>query len=374
MSDFSTRAIDWLESLIAFDTRNGIGDEIPCAKFLQAALATHNPDTLYLGTTPRSRGRSDGAYILAIWGTPQILLNVHFDTVPSGEGWSADPHIMRREGERLIGLGASDIKGAIACVLAGLEQVTPHNVAVLFSGDEEQGSEVMRDIIERAKLPDVPRAIICEPTGCEIGQRHRGFISYAVHFDGPGGHSSLSDKTAAPVLDAARLGTALGEYGADNLAIGPTGYKGLCVNIGMIESDGAHNVIPSRAELRFSLRPPPGDDIAIRVTDIENISSKIMPQNKGGMSVQQMTAFPPFGVRDLAGFAPYFQGQEKHPIDLPYWTEAAMLSEAGIDCVVYGPGDVAQAHKADEFVTITQLETAGKVYMRALAGQMAGQS
>lgn len=355
--------LNWLKRLIAFDTRNGIGEELPCAQFLKDALAAHNPDSLILETVPRTRGRTDGAYVLAVWGTPQVLLNVHLDTVPSGNGWDADPHTMRVAGENIIGLGASDIKGAMACILSALEPPgkTPRNVAVLFSGDEEAGSEVMDAIIARGHTGGAPRAIVCEPTGCEVGQRHRGFMAYMAQYSGPGGHSSLADTVAAPVLAAARLGAALGEYGAANVDAGSGSYQGLCVNVGMIDSDGAHNVIPTRAELRVSLRPPPGDDVAGRSRDLDAIFAQHAPDDLSSMAVQ-----PPLQTRDLSGFAPYFGGQEGRPIDLPYWTEAAMLSEAGVDCVVYGPGDVEQAHRPNEFVTKTQLETATKVYAKAL--------
>jgi len=250
----------------------------------------------------------------------------------------------------------------MACILAAMETVKPANVAILFSGDEEQGSEIMETIISRGHLPDVPRAIVCEPTGCEVGQRHRGFLSYAIDFEGPGGHSSLSDTVAAPVLEAARLGVALGEYGQENIGVGGEGYKGLCVNIGMIDSDGSHNVIPTRAHMRLSMRPPPGDNVMARKLDCDAIiaaSDQAKPQI--------LSVHPALQTRDLASFAPYFLGQEMRPINLPYWTEAAMLSDAGIDCVVYGPGDVEQAHRPNEFVTKAQLLTASEVYRRALA-------
>ncbi len=355
------RTLHWLEKLVAFDTRNGIGDERPCAQFLKTALAAHAPDSLIFETVLRSRGRSDGAYVLASWGKPQVLLNVHLDTVPSGEGWTSDPHTLADTGDRVVGLGTSDIKGAMACILAAMEQGKPDNVAVLFSGDEEAGSEVMEAIVARGHMSAAPRAIICEPTGCEVGQRHRGFMAYMARYTGPGGHSSLSDTVAAPVLSAARLALALGDYGKANLDAGNGSYNGLCVNVGMIDSDGAHNVIPTRAELRVSLRPPPGDDIAARETDLARIFKNHAPDELSCMAVH-----PPLQTRDLSGFAPYFSGQETRPIDLPYWTEAAMLSAAGVDCVVYGPGDVEQAHRPNEFVTKAQLETASKVYAKAL--------
>jgi len=179
--------IDYLESLVAFDTRNGSGDEMICVRFLEETLKKFAPDELHVGQVPRSRGKSDSGYVLAIWGRPDTLLNVHIDTVPSGEGWTDDPLNLRREADRVIGLGTSDIKGAAACILAALETVTPKNAAVLFSGDEEHGSEVMPAVIASRRLSDVKRAIVCEPTSCRVGRAHRGMLAISAGFTGPGG-------------------------------------------------------------------------------------------------------------------------------------------------------------------------------------------
>ena len=213
MSAHLDSSIQWLSKLVAMDTQNGSGDEIACTQFLAEALKAHNPDELILETVPRSRGKFDSGYVYAEWGTPEILLNVHIDTVPIAAGWTGNPHELRDHGDRLIGLGSSDIKGAAACILAALEATTPQNVGILFSGDEEHGSEIMPAVIDRGHYGDVPMAIVCEPTSCKVGRQHRGMLAYEVKFSGKGGHSSLADITERPLLDAARLGTAIGDYG-----------------------------------------------------------------------------------------------------------------------------------------------------------------
>jgi len=233
ISKFETSVvIDYLESLVAFDTRNGSGDEMVCIRFLEEALKKFAPDQLHVGQVPRSRGKSDSGYVLAIWGRPDTLLNVHIDTVPSGEGWTDDPLNLRREADRVIGLGTSDIKGAAACILAALETGTPKNAAVLFSGDEEHGSEVMPAVIASGQLSDVKRAIVCEPTSCRVGRAHRGMLAISAGFTGPGGHSSLADVTPRPLLNAARLAAKVGDYADVHLDFGTAPFEGLCVNIG----------------------------------------------------------------------------------------------------------------------------------------------
>ena len=101
--------LEHLESLVAFDTRNGSGDEMLCVRYLEETLSRVSPDSLHVGQVPRSRGKSDSGYVLAIWGRPDTLLNVHIDTVPSGEGWTADPLDLMRLNDRVVGLGTSDI-------------------------------------------------------------------------------------------------------------------------------------------------------------------------------------------------------------------------------------------------------------------------
>lgn len=331
-------------------------------RYLADALSQHKPNSLRVETAARSRGKSDSAYVLAVWGTPEVLLNVHIDTVPSGKGWTADPLKLREEGEKLIGLGSSDIKGAAACILAALETLTPKNVAVLFSGDEEHGSEVMPQVISRGHTGGAPMAIVCEPTGCRVGRRHRGMLAFETQFTGPGGHSSLADETPPPLLQAARLAAAIGNYGDKHREFGTPPYKGLAANIGELTSDGAYNVIPTLCELKFSMRPPPGDDVGARANDIRAIAKELYPD----VPLTTIVEFPSFATREVSAFQRYFG--EFEPLDLPYWTEAAMLSNAGLNVVVYGPGDVDQAHKPNEFVTKSQMETAQKAYAVALSG------
>ena len=357
-----TAIISWLEPLISMDTRNGTGDEIACVRWLADALKEHSPDRLTVQTVPRSRGKSDSAYVLAVWGQPRILLNVHIDTVPSGEGWTADPHVLRKEGERYVGLGTSDIKGAAACILAALETTTPQNVAILFSGDEEHGSEVMPVAIADNQLGKIPHAIVCEPTSCTMGTRHRGMLAMRVGFDGPGGHSSLSDITPAPLQKVARFAAAMSDYGDGFKDIGEDAYKGVCLNIGEITGDGAYNVIPTQAALKFSMRPPPGDNVARHEKATRDILAKLYPD----AALEIIAALNPFKSIAPEKLSSICLGLP--PIDLPYWTEAAMLSEAGVNAVVFGPGNVDQAHKPNEYVETSQLIQAANVYSLALSG------
>ncbi len=363
MADRINSITDWLAKLIAMDTQNGSGDEIACARMLADALKGHNPDTLICKTASRSRGKFDSGYVYAGWGKGEILLNVHIDTVPAGAGWTGDPHVLRDNGDRLIGLGTSDIKGAAACIMAVLEDYKPSNLGILFSGDEEHGSEIMPEIIRRGHYGDPSLAIVCEPTSLKVGRQHRGMLAYSAKFTGKGGHSSLADITERPLLDAARLGAAVGDYGDQFLEFGNETYKGLCTNIGYLKSDGAYNVIPTETEIKFSMRPPPGDSVANRANDLEEIVKDRTPHAE----LTQIVQLEPFATKDLEGFDRIFK--HKYEItDLPFWTEAALLSEAGVNAVVFGPGNLDQAHKPDEYVLKEQLLGAANLFEQVING------
>ena len=239
--------LKWLENLVAFDTRNGVGNELECLEYLKASLDNHSPDEMIFDKVTRSRGKSESGYVMARWGTPKVLLNVHIDTVPSGEGWRTDPHKLSMAADKVIGLGTSDIKGAAACILAAMDQQTPQDVAVLFSGDEEHGSEVMPEIIKRRHYGGAKMAIVCEPTNCKVGRRHRGMLAMSAEFKGKGGHSSLSDVTERPLLQAARLATAFGYYGDQNIEFGEVPYKGCLLYTSPSPRDRQKSRMPSSA-------------------------------------------------------------------------------------------------------------------------------
>lgn len=363
MGENISSAVNWLSKLVAMDTQNGTGDEIACTELLADALKQHGPDKLIVETVSRSRGKFDSGYVYAGWGQADILLNVHIDTVPASAGWTADPLSLRDQGRRLVGLGSSDIKGAAACIMAALEQHKPQNIGILFSGDEEHGSEVMPEVISRKHFGNPSMAIICEPTSCKVGRQHRGMLAFAAKFTGKGGHSSLSDVTERPLLDAARLGAAIGDYGDKYMEFGQAPFKGLCTNIGYLKSDGSYNVIPTETEIKYSMRPPPGDDVGKRAQDLLEIAAKIAPN----ADISKIVELQPFASIDINAFEPIF-GELFDVVDLPYWTEAALLSEAGINSVVFGPGNLDQAHKPDEYVEKTQLATALELYGRVISG------
>lgn len=348
-----------LEELVAFRTDVDEGHERPLADRLAELLRQRGADDVTVADVPRAQGK-DASYVYARFGRPRLLVNAHLDTVPPNADWSSDPFVPRIADGRLYALGAADTKGAAAAILAALDEATPTDTGILFSGDEEHSSVVMRAFVASPHRAGLERAIVCEPTNLRAGTRHRGIGSFEVDVSGPGGHSSLADTLPAPIAMLSRLGVALDDWARAHRSTGPAGFEGMCLNLAKLEGGVAFNVIPAHARLVVSLRPPPGaDTVAIR-RELEAIIAGVVP----GATTRFTRDNAPFATRDLASFEELVGDAVRAPLDLGFWTEAALLAASGVDAVVFGPGDIAQAHGPDEWVTLDELHRARDVFVR----------
>ena len=343
-----------LSELIAFPTHHATrpedaGDELAMCRHLAPLLAARGADEVEVVETGRATG-GPGGYVVARWGTPRLLVNAHLDTVPANSGWSRDPWTPTIEGDRLYGLGSCDTKGAIAAALCAAERARPRDVALLFSGDEERGTAAVHHFLGSARRPPIERAIVCEPTARQAGVAHRGVLASRATIRGVGGHSSRADHLPAPIVTMARLATMLGHLGTRFRELGPAAMPGVCMNVAALEGGVAFNVIPTEASLLWSIRPWPGFDRAIWDDLIAGALTALATE----VTHEVVLDHAPFAgggdeLRRLVG------GHAAGFVGLDFWTEAALYQEAGIDAIVIGPGDIAQAHAADEYVTLADL-------------------
>jgi acetylornithine deacetylase/succinyl-diaminopimelate desuccinylase-like protein len=353
-----------LAELIACDTRNPGGDERALATQLAAALGGLGAE--HVAVLPAAGHFS----AFARFGSkpPALLINAHLDTVPINAGYTTEPFRLERRGRRLFGLGSADTKGAIAAVLEALalrrEAGEPlAGVAVLFSGDEELGGASMRDFLASGRGAGLHRALVCEPTGCQVGIRHRGVYAARVSASSPGGHSSLADRLPNPLSALARAAVALDDLGGRHRDTGPEGLRGLCMNVAALDGGKAFNIIPAAAALTFSLRPPPGVALAPILDEVRGaVATATAPL---ATDWEPVASNPAFATREPASFGDLFG--ERGFVDLPFGTEAGQLVEAGIDAVVIGPGRIEQAHAPDEYVELDDLEAAVTLFDQILA-------
>ena len=344
-----------LRMLVSFDTRNppraigtgGIFD------YIRAQLPGFEVEVTDHGAGAVS--------LFARRGAPARLFNVHLDTVPDSPAWTADPLKLRVTEDRAIGLGACDIKGAAACLLAAAAQ-TRGDAAFLFTTDEEANDpRCIAAFLERNAKAGAPRfaeVLVAEPTRCEAVLAHRGIASVQLEFSGRAGHAS-----GAGALEASALHQAV-RWGADALALVEAeahqrfgGLTGLRFNIGRIEGGIKANVVAPSAGVRFGFRPLPSQDI-------DALHARLRALAPASASYTDLFRGPPLPAGDIASAearrlaARDLADELGLPIGnaVDFWTEASLFSQAGLTAFVFGPGDIAQAHTADEWVALDQLD------------------
>ena len=351
MSALLDATLKHLAALVGFDTRNpprtidtgGIFD------YLRAQLPGFAVTVTDFGA---------GAVALhAVRGQPKILFNVHLDTVPDSPAWTADPHTLRVTTDRAIGLGACDIKGAAAALLAAAN-ASDGDLALLFSTDEEANDA--RCIAGFLREPHAYDAVIvAEPTKGEAVLAHRGIHSVQMRFAGQAGHASGEQKPSdSAVHQAVRWGDAALDFAAAQSHERFGGLTGLRFNIGRVDGGIKANMIAPTCDVRFGFRPLPtmAPDRMLEafrtlvepppVAFDELFRGDSLPAGDTATAEARRLA-----ARDLADELEIPVGNA-----VDFWTEASLFSAAGYTAFVYGPGDIAQAHSADEWVALEQLE------------------
>ena len=211
---------------------------------------------------------------------------------------------------------------------------------------------------------------MAEPTRCEAVLAHRGISSVLMHFRGQAGHASGADAMHASALHhAMRWGSrALDLVEAEShQRFG--GLTGLRFNIGRVEGGIKANMIAPAAEVRFGFRPLPS-------MSIDALHARFGTLVEPGPVTRYEETFrgPPLPAGDVAAAEEHrLQARDlAEALGLPignavdFWTEASLFSAAGMTAMVYGPGDIAQAHTADEWVSLEQLQRYGDSVVRIL--------
>ena len=265
----------------------------------------------------------------------------------------------RRTGGTTFGPLVGNLNDVLAAAgLLAAAATTTGDAAFLFSTDEEANdARCIAGFLDTTH--GFEQAIVAEPTRCEAVLAHRGISSVLLRFRGEAGHASGSSALEANALHhAMRWGTRALELveGEAHRRFG--GLTGLRFNVGRVEGGIKANVIAPAAEVRFGFRPLPSQDIDELHTRFggcattgtveryeETFRGPSLPSGDVAAAEEQRLA-----ARDLADELGLPIGNA-----VDFWTEASLFSRAGMTALVYGPGDIAQAHAADEWVSLRQL-------------------
>jgi acetylornithine deacetylase len=314
---------------------------------------------------------------------PGVILSGHSDVVPvDGQDWTGDPFKLRENDGYLYGRGSADMKGFIATALAMVPEfkarVTTTPVHLAFSYDEEVGCIGVARLIEQIGMAEAkPMAcIVGEPTMMLPIVGQKGLHVFRCHVHGHEAHSSRTPYGVNAVEAAAELIARIKTIARRIRDEGPfdDGFDPAYTTLhcGTVQGGTAQNIVPASCNFTFEIRNLPGHDPAQLVAEIErHAHDHIEPEMH---AVDPSTGFAIVPRNGL----PDYQISEDHPAvtmvkgalganavgKVAYMTEAGLFGRAGIPTVICGPGDIAQAHKPDEYIEVAQLSRCENFLLR----------
>ncbi|ATF19165.1 acetylornithine deacetylase [Phaeobacter gallaeciensis] len=318
-----------------------------------------------------------------------IVLSGHSDVVPvTDQDWTSDPFALVERDGRLYGRGTCDMKGFIAATLAMAPefaaQISRRPIHFAFTYDEEVGcigaGHLVQALRERELKPRL--ALIGEPTSMRVVEGHKGCHEYSTRFQGLEGHGSDPGRGVNAVEYAARYVSRLLDLRGDLQQRTPPDSRfdppWTTLNIGALNGGSAHNVIASKAQVDWEMRPvQPSDADHVKDTMARYCRDTLLPAMQ---AIYPEASIETEVVGEVAGLIPTTQNEARELMAellgsnaaelVPFGTEAGLFQELGMDVVVCGPGSIAQAHKADEYLSLDQLSQ-GLTMLQRLAGRLA---
>jgi acetylornithine deacetylase len=360
-----------LARLVAFDTTSHKSN-IALVRFVEDYLAQHGIACQLVHTADGAK-----ASLFATIGPPGlagVALSGHTDVVPvDGQHWDSDPFTLTARGDRLHGRGSADMKGFLACVLAAVPDFARRRLRVpihiAFSYDEEIGCVGVRPLLAELgrRLPRPRLVIVGEPTSMAVVDAHKGPARWRVEVRGRAAHSSMAHLGVNAITYAGRL---LAEIGAleRELAAAARDHRFdppfATLQVTRIDGGTATNVVPSSCRFDVEVRALPGLDVAaierrLRVfVDAELRPEMIARAPEAGVAIELVNHVPPFAALPASEAVALALklAEQNETYAVSYATEAGLFQDAGAPAVVCGPGSIAQAHTANEWIAAAELE------------------
>ncbi len=293
-----------------------------------------------------------------------LMLAGHADTVPfDAHRWHHDPFVLTEADNRLYGLGTSDMKGFFALIIEAVRRFDSRTfkqpLFVLATADEESSMEGAMALVERG-CPNVAYAVIGEPTGLKPIKAHKGVMMEAIRLTGRAGHSSnpalgvnAIEAMHQVVADLLSWRSELQQHHRDGSFEVPLPT----LNLGRIVGGDNPNRICDQCELHFDLRPLPGMSLeGLRATLNERLAHLFHHSPIHWECYSLSTGTPPMQTADdspIIRVSEQLCGHAAHTA--AFCTEGPYLTQLGIDTVILGPGDIAQAHQPDEYLALDRL-------------------
>lgn len=300
----------------------------------------------------------------------------HMDVVPAGNpaAWTIMPYEPALQDGKVYGRGAADMKGSIACMLhlaeifAGKQYCPKRPIQMLFNIDEEHHNTGIKRFIESS--PQAELAIIGEPTAVQIHLGHRGVMAYQADFQGKSAHAA-QPQLGTNAIEQAMVFCQRVQNLNEGLSLRPDPYLGAgSIVTTMIRGGTKVNTVPEHCTVETDRRLTVGETVSEATQQ-----AKALLEDIPGATLTVTTCCPVGWIEEehpqvdkLKTAYQTANGEEAVVSVFPACCEAGLFSEAtGIPAVIFGPGDIAQAHQTDEYITVDSLEKAARTYIAFLS-------
>lgn len=371
MSPRNSTVTELLAALVAFDTTSAKSN-LPLIAFVEDYLKGHGIASTRVPSPDRAK--ADLFATIGPKGDGGIGLSGHSDCVPvEGQNWTSDPFTLTERDGKLYGRGTCDMKGFIACTLAAVPALKARALKqplhIIVSYDEEVGCTGVRPLIARfgKDLPRPRAVIVGEPTNMAVIDAHKRIDSYRTRVTGREAHSSMPGLGVNAIAGAAALIGELGRIG-DGIAARDRDERFeppySTVAVGTIEGGTAHNIVPKNCEFHWQVRSLPAAEPGEVPRDLAAFAeTQLLPKmrrvtEEAAIDTANEGSVPAFVAApgsEAVALALALTGSDRTGA-VSYTTEAGLFEAAGVPAVICGPGNIAQAHAADEYVSIAQLE------------------
>jgi len=372
-----TRISELARDLICIPSHNPPGDEDRIARFAAEWLREEGLDPRLV---PLEAGRS--SIVARVPGRQRgsIVLCGHLDTVATEPtAWRMPPLEGHVEDGRLWGLGAADMKGSVAVLMHVVARLakrgaTPRQDIVLaLTADEELGYRGAATIAESGLVGDAEVVVIAEPTAGHVYTGQKGELWIEVGFTGREAHGSTPELGINSIQSAARFCVRLQDEMSTLLELPGRGRTTL--NIGRFQGGRQVNIVPDRSQVQLDVRVARSQDHDTVVDLVDRIGIAEAEMSGAQFYYRVMSYHPPI-VGDTTGAhaqrllrtVTQVTGHEPPTGISPFSTDAVtIVPRLDVPILIYGPGDIAQAHQPDEFIDLQKLAEAFEVLRRFVA-------
>lgn len=377
-----------LERLVSFPTVSR-DSNLQLIDYVESYLVSHGVESVRV---PNEDGKKASLYAHVGPNVDGgVVLSGHTDVVPvDGQEWDTDPFTVTEKNGKLFGRGTCDMKGfdalALAAVPMAIEAGIKRPLQIALSYDEEVGCLGAPPMIDHMVAHGMPRAdtvLVGEPSMMQVVTGHKGGIGFDVHFQGFEVHSSIAHTGVSAIMMSAKLIEWANQVNAENAAKTPKAVSEpfnppyTSVHVGTIKGGTAGNITAKDCFLGIDFRIVPGDDAAEWKTRFDAKVAEIRAEMQAVVPTTDISVEPYFGI---PGLVPEEDGKAEQLARMitgdngthvvSYGTEAGQFQEKGYSAVVCGPGDIAQAHQPNEFISVDQFQK-GEEFMQRLVRHLA---